>query len=68
MNMTQGQKTAATAAANREKRAAKEQYHNELLQLMIMSLQIVLKDESISNESRLTAVKLMDELRKELRL
>ena len=64
----QGKKAAATAAANREKREAKEKLHRELLELMIMSLQLVLQDESLTAESRLRAVELTDELRKELRL
>ena len=61
-------KAAETAAANRAKREAKAQLKKELLELMIMSLQTILQDEDISNESRLQAVTLMDELRKELRL
>ena len=61
-------KAAETAAANRQKREAKNTYHRELLELMIMSLQVVLKDEDISNEARLKAVVLMDELRKELHI
>lgn len=66
--MTKGEKAAATAAINREKRAAREKLHRELLELMIMSLQLVLQDESLTAESRLRAVELTDALRKELRL
>ena len=66
--MTTEEKRSATAAANREKRKVKAAYHKELLELMITSLQLILRDETISNESRLTAVTLMNELRKELRL
>ena len=64
----QGKKASATAAANREKREAKEQYRRELIELMIMNLQLVLKDEELSAESRLRAVELMDEYRKELHI
>lgn len=63
----QGQKAAATAKANREKREAKAQYQKELLQLMIMTLENVLHDDSLSSETKVKAVSLMDELRKELR-
>ena len=66
--MTKGEKAAATAAANREKREAKERLHRELLELMLMELQIVVKDEDLSAESRLRSVELLNELRKELRL
>lgn len=66
--MTRGEKAAATAATNREKREAKHQYHRELLEVMIMNLDLILKDELISSESRLRAVMLMDELRKELHI
>ena len=61
-------KASETAASNRQKRDAKNAYHRELLELMIMSLQIVLKDEEISNEQRFKAVTLMNELRKELHI
>jgi len=61
----QGKKASATAAANKAKREAKEHYRRELIELMIMNLELVLKDETISSESRLKAVSLMDEFRKE---
>ena len=64
----QGRKAAATAAANREKREAKYRLHRELLELMIMTLQNVLKDEELPADSQLRAVELLDELRKELRI
>ena len=63
-----GKKISEGAKANRAKREAKDQYHRELLELMIMNLEIVLKDETVSNDSRLRAVELIDELRKELRI
>ena len=66
--MTKGEKIAATAAANRDKREARERLHRELLELMLMSLQLVLQDESLIADSRLRAVELINELRKELRL
>lgn len=59
---------AETAAIHRERRKEKETFRKELLELMLMNLQQVLKDESISNESRLEAVTLINELRKELHL
>lgn len=64
----QGQKAAATAAANRAKREAKDRLKRELAELMLMTLQNVLQDDSLSAESRLRAVELMNELRKELGL
>ena len=64
----QGRKAAATAAANKEKRDAKQRLKRELLELMLMTLQNVLQDDSLSSESKLRAVELMDELRKELKL
>ena len=64
----QGRKAAATAASNREKREAKYRLHRELLELMIMALQNVLKDEELPADSQLRAVELLNELRKELRI
>lgn len=66
--MTPIEKATKTREENRLKREAKTQYHRELLEVMIMNLEIVLKDECISSESRLRAVTLMDELRKELHI
>lgn len=66
--MTPTEKAVKTREENRMKREAKSQYHRELLEVMIMNLQLVLKDETISSESRLRAVELMDEFRKELHI
>lgn len=66
--MTPTEKAVKTREENRMKREAKTQYHRELLEVMIMNLQLVLKDETISSESRLRAVELMDEFRKELHI
>ena len=66
--MTPTEKAVKTREENRLKREAKSQYHRELLEVMIMNLEIILKDETVPNDSRLRAVELMDELRKELHI
>ena len=64
--MTPSEKRTATLSANKAKQKAKETLHRELLELMLMSLQLVLQDESIDNDTRFRAVELMNGFRKEL--
>lgn len=64
--MTPAEKAVKTREENRLKREAKSQYHRELLEVMIMNLEIILRDETVPNDSRLRAVELINELRKEL--
>lgn len=66
--MTPTEKAIQTREENRQKREAKAQYRRELAELSIMNLQVVLADETISSESRLRAVELINELRKELHI
>lgn len=64
--MSPSEKRAATLSSNKAKQKAKETLHRELLELMLMSLQLVLQDESIDNDTRFRAVELMNGFRKEL--
>ena len=64
--MSPSEKRAVTLSANKAKQRARETLHRELLELMLMSLQLVLQDESIDNDTRFRAVELMDKFRKEL--
>ena len=61
-------KAAVTRAANREKQKQKDALRKEILELILETLMDLIKSDDLSDNGKMNAVTMLDEVRRELGL
>lgn len=61
-------KAAATRAENKEKRERKEALRREILELLLETLMDLIKSDDLSDQGKMNAATMLDEVRRELGL
>lgn len=61
-------KAAVTRAANREKQKQREALRKEVLELILETLMDLIKSDDLSDNGKMNAVTMLDEVRRELGL